>query len=184
MIRSVYCVRNQNMHTSVVWMSLPFPDITRPPDPQAFFHHDVKFFSLFFLLIRFPWKKFKSYNITPKVQIWVPTWILMVRLPWYILDHTHFFWIQNTCRWWKRSAVKEHRFCSRNTYICIFLIHRFRLFIVTEEARARERKWNGVDVMKDKELKLEKVQAPHVQVTDGECNFVVCLLLIDKAKAK
>ena len=34
------------------------------------------------------------------------------------------------------------------------------LFIITEKARAKERKWDGVGVMKDKELKLEDVKAP------------------------
>ncbi len=34
-------------------------------------------------------------------------------------------------------------------------------FIRTEKARAREKKWDGVGIMKDKELKLEGVEAPH-----------------------
>jgi hypothetical protein len=36
----------------------------------------------------------------------------------------------------------------------------FVLFIRTEKVRAKERKWDGVGVMKDKKLKLEDVKAP------------------------
>ena len=35
------------------------------------------------------------------------------------------------------------------------------LFIITEEARSKERKWDGVGVMKDKEMKFEDVKTPH-----------------------
>ena len=35
------------------------------------------------------------------------------------------------------------------------------LFIITEKARAKERKCDGVGVMKDKEMKLEDVKSPH-----------------------
>ena len=35
------------------------------------------------------------------------------------------------------------------------------LFIIMEKAKAKERKCDGVGVMKDKELKLEDVKAPH-----------------------
>ncbi len=35
------------------------------------------------------------------------------------------------------------------------------LFIITEKARAEVRKWDGVGVMKDKEMKLEDVKTPH-----------------------
>ena len=34
------------------------------------------------------------------------------------------------------------------------------LFIITEKSRDRERKWDGVGVMKDKEMKLEEVKVP------------------------
>jgi len=34
-------------------------------------------------------------------------------------------------------------------------------FIITEKGRVRERRCEGVGVMKDKELKLEDVDAPH-----------------------
>ena len=45
------------------------------------------------------------------------------------------------------------------------------LFIITEKARARERKWDGVGVMKDEVLKLEEVKAPH---TLGWANILLC----------
>jgi hypothetical protein len=35
------------------------------------------------------------------------------------------------------------------------------LFIITEKVRVKESKRDGVGVMKDKELKLEDVKAPH-----------------------
>ena len=35
------------------------------------------------------------------------------------------------------------------------------LFIIKEKAKARERRWDGVGVMKDKKLKLEDVEDPH-----------------------
>ena len=35
------------------------------------------------------------------------------------------------------------------------------MFIITEKTRGKERKWNGVGVMKDKEMKLEDVKDPH-----------------------
>jgi len=35
------------------------------------------------------------------------------------------------------------------------------LFIITEKTRGKERKWYGVGIMKDKELKLEDVKTPH-----------------------
>ena len=35
------------------------------------------------------------------------------------------------------------------------------LFIITEKPRGKERKGDGVGVMKDKEMKLEDVKAPH-----------------------
>ena len=35
------------------------------------------------------------------------------------------------------------------------------LFIITEKTRVRERKLDGVGVMKDKVMKLEEVQSPH-----------------------
>ena len=35
------------------------------------------------------------------------------------------------------------------------------LFIITEKARVKERKRDGVGVMKDKELNLEDVKVPH-----------------------
>jgi len=37
----------------------------------------------------------------------------------------------------------------------------FQLYIITEKARPKERKGDGVGVMKDKELKLEDVKSPH-----------------------
>ena len=37
----------------------------------------------------------------------------------------------------------------------------FQFFIKTEKSRGRQRKWDGVGVLKEKELKLEEVQAPH-----------------------
>ena len=37
----------------------------------------------------------------------------------------------------------------------------FWLFIITEKSRVKERKWDGVGVMKDKELKSEDVKDPH-----------------------
>ena len=44
------------------------------------------------------------------------------------------------------------------------------MFIVTEKVRARERKWDGVGVMKDKELKFEEVKAPH---TLGAVSYIL-----------
>jgi hypothetical protein len=35
------------------------------------------------------------------------------------------------------------------------------LFIITEKKRAKVRKSDGVGVMKDKEMKIEDVKAPH-----------------------
>ena len=37
----------------------------------------------------------------------------------------------------------------------------FMLFITKEKTKDRERKWDGVGVMKDKNLKLEDVEVPH-----------------------
>ena len=44
------------------------------------------------------------------------------------------------------------------------LVTIIQLFIITEKARAKERKWDVVGVVKDKELKLEDVKAPHTLV--------------------
>ncbi len=78
------------------------------------------------------------------------------------------------------------------------------LFIVTEKTRDTERKWYGVGVMKDKELKIEDVKDPH---TLGWASYIlfeyidpaevgadislaevgselVCLLWINKARAR
>ncbi len=38
---------------------------------------------------------------------------------------------------------------------------RYFFIIITEKTRTTERKWDGVGVMKDKELKLEDVKTPH-----------------------
>ena len=35
------------------------------------------------------------------------------------------------------------------------------LFMITEKTRCKERKWDGVGGMKDKEVNLEDVKAPH-----------------------
>ena len=35
------------------------------------------------------------------------------------------------------------------------------MFFITEKSRVKERKWNGVGVMKDKEMKIENVKVPH-----------------------
>ena len=54
------------------------------------------------------------------------------------------------------------------------------LFIITEKTRVKERKWDGVGVMKDKELKLEDVKAPH---TLGWVSYIVLkFLYIDSAE--
>jgi hypothetical protein len=45
------------------------------------------------------------------------------------------------------------------------------LFIITEKVRVKESKWDGVGVMKDKELKLEDVKAPH---TLGWASYNYC----------
>ena len=44
------------------------------------------------------------------------------------------------------------------------------LFIVTEKERDKERKWHGVGVMKDKELKIEDVKVSH---TLGWVSYIV-----------
>ena len=75
------------------------------------------------------------------------------------------------------------------------------LFIITEKGRGKERKWDGVGVMKDKEMKLEDVKVPH---TLGWASSIIfeyidpvevradsslaevelsCLLWIDKVRA-
>ena len=44
------------------------------------------------------------------------------------------------------------------------------LFIIKEKAKVRERRWDGVGVMKDKKLKLEDVEVPH---TLGEAWYIL-----------
>jgi hypothetical protein len=48
------------------------------------------------------------------------------------------------------------------------------LFIITEKARVRERKLDGVGVTKDKELKLEEVKAPR---TLGGASYILRLYI-------
>ena len=57
------------------------------------------------------------------------------------------FELMNCCLLWIVKARAKDK-----TYMWV-------LFIITEKARAKERKWDGVGVMKDKELKLEDVKA-------------------------
>ena len=42
-----------------------------------------------------------------------------------------------------------------------------KLFIITEKVRVKESKWDGVGVMKDKELKLEDVKTPQTLGDEG-----------------
>ncbi len=55
----------------------------------------------------------------------------------------------------------------------------FFLFIITEKGRDRERKWDGVRVMKDKELNLEEVKVPH---TLGGGSYIILSLYISSVK--
>ena len=72
-----------------------------------------------------------------------------------------------------------------NLYLCVFhntdILYLstdevMLLFIVTERTRTRERKWDGVGVMKDKEMKLEEVKGPH---TLGWANILLCRQMSD-----
>ena len=54
------------------------------------------------------------------------------------------------------------------------------LFIITEKTRDKERKWDGVGVMKDKEIKIEDVKVPHTLGWDS--NILLKFLYIDSAE--
>ena len=76
------------------------------------------------------------------------------------------------------SFLFPSSFPSRPSYI---------LFIITEKARSKERKWDGVGVMKDKEVKLEDAKTPHPLVEHHisvPCIKICCLLRRNKARSK
>jgi hypothetical protein len=55
------------------------------------------------------------------------------------------------------------------------------LFIITEKARAKERKWDSVGVMKDKELKLEDVKVPD---TLGWASYILLVKFVNVNSTK
>ena len=57
------------------------------------------------------------------------------------------------------TTVKEDlsSHTMETSVVCLILF----LFIVTEKTRGKERKWGGVDVMKDKEVQIEDVKVQH-----------------------
>ena len=106
-----------------------------------------------------------------------------------------FTWAEEAVRWKWKSPRSCYTSWTPPT---------LSLFIVTEKTRDTERKWYGVGVMKDKELKIEDVKDPH---TLGWTSYIlfeyidpaevgadislaevgselVCLLWIEKERAK
>ena len=65
------------------------------------------------------------------------------------------------------SCLYEVRLKTKNWGI-------YKLFIITEKERVKERKWDGVGVMKDKELKIEDVKSPH---TLGWSSYILLKIL-------
>ena len=57
---------------------------------------------------------------------------------------------------------KEGPDCLNSSSTLFYILRTYVLFmIITEKSRNRERRWKGVGVMKDKELKVEDVKSPH-----------------------